>query len=256
MLQNKIILITGASSGIGEACAKLFAAQGGRLIFAARREQRLQSLVQQLQEDYQTESYVMNLDVQDAKAVQTALVDLPIAWRAIDVLVNNAGLSLGLNKLYEDNIDDWQQMIDTNIKGLLYVSRAIIPGMLQRQAGHIINIGSISGREVYSGGTVYCATKHAVRAISQGLKMDLHGTPIRVSEVQPGMVETEFGKVRFHGNQQKADQFYQDIHLLTADDVAQSVLFCAMQPAHVNIREILLTAVDQTTSTMVHRQIR
>ncbi|TET94725.1 MAG: SDR family NAD(P)-dependent oxidoreductase, partial [Candidatus Zixiibacteriota bacterium] len=199
-LDNKIALITGASSGIGAACARKFAEQGVRLILAARRTERLEKLAAELS----VETHLIQLDVRDRKAVEKVIYGLPSEWENIDILVNNAGLSRGLHKLHEGNIDSWEEMIDTNVKGLLYVSRAVIPGMVARGRGHIINIGSIAGHEVYPGGNVYCATKHAVDALSKGMRIDLVDTPIRVSTVDPGLVETEFSQVRFYGDKERA----------------------------------------------------
>ena len=206
-LDNKIALITGASSGIGAACARKFADRGARLILAARRIERLEKLAAELS----VETHLIQLDVRDQKAVEKAISSLPSDWKAIDILVNNAGLSRGLEKLHEGNIDGWEEMIDTNVKGLLYVSRAVIPSMVARGRGHIINIGSIAGHEVYPGGNVYCATKHAVDALSKGMRIDLVDTPIRVSTVDPGLVETEFSQVRFHGDKERAKGVYWDI---------------------------------------------
>ncbi|MBP1769049.1 MAG: Serine 3-dehydrogenase, partial [Candidatus Aminicenantes bacterium] len=196
-LENKMVFITGASSGIGKSCARAFAEQGARLILAARRLERLEDLAVELKRKPGQDILLLSLDVRKQPAVERAVNGLPAEWAAIDVLVNNAGLSRGLDKIHEGKLEDWEEMIDANIKGLLYVSRAVIPGMVKRGRGHIINLGSIAGYEVYPGGNVYCATKFAVRAISKGMRIDLNGTPIRVSEIAPGMVETEFSLVRF-----------------------------------------------------------
>ncbi len=253
LMQNTVVLITGASSGIGAACCKAFAAFGAKIILAARREERLQTLAAALHTEFGIETYVLPLDVCDRNLTQTQLESLPAPWSNIDVLVNNAGLSRGLNKLHEGSIQDWEEMIDTNVKGLLYVTRALVPGMVERQKGHIINIGSIAGHETYPNGNVYCATKAAVRAISEGLKQDLLGTPIRVSSVDPGLVETEFSEVRFRGDTQRAEGVYQNLTPLTPEDVADVVAFCATRPAHVNVSEILLLPTDQSGATLVHR---
>jgi 3-hydroxy acid dehydrogenase / malonic semialdehyde reductase len=252
-LQNKIILITGASSGIGAACAKVFADAGARLILASRRIEKLQQLATTLQLTSQT-SYLVQLDVRDRIAVESAISTLPSQWSDIDILINNAGLSRGLDKLHEGNYSDWEEMIDTNIKGLLYLTRYVVPGMVQRGNGHIVNIGSIAGHQTYPGGNVYCATKAAVKAISEGLKQDLLGTPIRVTSVDPGMVETEFSQVRFHGDTQRAEKVYQGITPLTADDIADTIFFCATRPKHVNINEVILMPVDQSSATLVNRR--
>lgn len=253
-LRDKIVLITGASSGIGLSCARAFAAQGARLILAARRVERLHRLAAELQATCGARAYVIQLDVRDRAAVEGALAALPADWQAIEVLVNNAGLSRGLDKLHEANIQDWEEMIDTNIKGLLYVSRAVIPGMVERQAGHIINLGSVAGREAYPGGNVYCATKAAVRALSQALRMDLLGTPVRVTEVQPGMVETEFSIVRFHGDAERAARVYEGLTPLTPDDIADVIVYCATRPPHVNIAEVLVMPTAQASAILNYRR--
>ena len=248
-----IVLITGASSGIGEACAQVFAQAGARLILAARRLERLTQLRDQLTEKFSSEVLILQLDVCNPAAVATAIESLEPDWQSIDVLINNAGLSRGLDKLYEGNIQDWEEMIDTNVKGLLYMTRAVVPGMVQRGRGHIINLGSIAGHETYPKGNVYCATKAAVRAISEGLKQDLLGTPVRVSSVDPGLVETEFSQVRFHGDTDKATAVYRDTTVLSPADVAEVILFCVTRPAHVNLSEILLMPTAQAGATLVHR---
>ncbi len=253
-LHNKIIFISGASSGIGAACARAFAALGGRLILCARRLTHLEKITANLREKYNCSTHILQLDVTDRDAVAQSIKNLPADWQAIDILINNAGLAAGFATLQEGNIDDWERMIDTNVKGLLYVTRAIIPDMIARDQGHIINIGSIAGSEVYPYGAVYCATKHAVKAINQGLKHDLLGTSIRVSSVDPGMVDTEFSTVRYAGDQQKAAAVYQGLTPLTADDIADAVVYCASRPAHVNIREIVLMTVDQASATRAHRR--
>jgi 3-hydroxy acid dehydrogenase / malonic semialdehyde reductase len=252
-LNNRVALITGASSGIGEACARVFAQAGTRLILAARRIEKLDLLKSQLAQLYGTESVVLQLDVCDRAAVATVLESLPPEWRSIDLLINNAGLSRGLDKLHEGSIQDWEEMIDTNVKGLLYMTRAIVPGMVERGRGHVINLGSIAGHETYPRGNVYCATKAAVRAISEGLKQDLLGTPIRVSSVDPGLVETEFSQVRFHGDTDRAAAVYRNITALSPEDVAEVILFCATRPAHVNLSEILLMPTAQSGATLIHR---
>lgn len=251
-VKDKIVLITGASSGIGAACARVFAAAGARLILAARRYEKLEEFANNLREEYGCETYLISLDVRDLQQV-TIFSHLPESWQNIDVLINNAGLSRGLEKLYEGSIKDWEEMIDTNVKGLLYVTRTVVPGMVKRGAGHVVNIGSIAGRSAYPGGSVYCASKAAVRAISEGLKQDLLGTPIRVTEIEPGLVETEFSLVRFHGDLNRAQKVYQDLTPLTGDDVADVVFFCVTRPAHVNISEVLLVPNDQASAILVHR---
>jgi len=252
-LRNKVVFITGASSGIGRSCARAFAAEGAKILMAARRKDRLAVLQAELKKEFGAASHGFTLDVRDQPAVEKAVAGLPAAWAAIEVLVNNAGLSRGLDKLHEGKRDDWEEMIDTNIKGLLYVSRAVVPGMVARGSGHIINIGSIAGHDVYPGGNVYCATKFAVNAISRGLRMDLTGTPLRVSSVDPGMVETEFSLVRFHGDREKADKVYKGLQPLTPDDIAAAVVFCATRPPHVNISEMIVMPQAQASPLIVHR---
>jgi 3-hydroxy acid dehydrogenase / malonic semialdehyde reductase len=252
-VKDKIVLITGASSGIGEACAYVFAEAGARLILTARRSPRLSALKTQLEQQFNTDIVLLTFDVRDRPSITAALDSLPPEWQAIDILINNAGLSRGLDKLYEGNIQDWEEMIDTNVKGLLYMTRAISPGMVVRGRGHVINLGSIAGHETYPRGNVYCATKAAVRAISEGLKQDLLGTPVRVSSVDPGLVDTEFSQVRFHGDTERAKTVYADMVPLVAQDVAEVILFCATRPAHVNVSEVLVLPTDQSGATLVHR---
>jgi 3-hydroxy acid dehydrogenase / malonic semialdehyde reductase len=256
-LEDKIIFITGASSGIGEACAMIFAATGARLILAARRMERLQTLADKLIDKYNMSPqliHLIQLDVRDRLAVESAISNLPSEWSSIDILINNAGLSRGLDKLHEGNFQDWEEMIDTNIKGLLYLTRYILPGMVERNSGHVVNIGSIAGHQTYPKGNVYCGTKAAVKAITEGLKQDLLGTPIRVTSVDPGMVETEFSQVRFHGDGDRAKKVYQGLTPLTPDDVADVILFSITRPAHVNINEIILMPVDQASATLNYRR--
>ena len=250
---NGTVLITGASSGIGEAAARSFAAAGARLVLAARRTERLERLAAELAEKHGTSSHHVALDVRDAGVVTRILEDLPAEWAEIDVLVNNAGLSRGLEKLHEGSIQDWDEMVDTNVKGLLYVTRAIVPSMVARGRGHVINLGSIAGHEVYPGGAVYCATKFAVAAITRGLRIDLLGTNVRVTSIDPGMVETEFSLVRFHGDSTRAARVYDRVQALTAEDVADAILYAATRPAHVNVDEVLLMATAQASTTLVHR---
>ncbi len=251
-LQDKIILITGASSGIGEACVEVFASSGAKLILAARRSDRLQQLAQQYKE--LADIHLLQLDVSDSEAVKLAISNLPPEWSQIDILINNAGLSRGLSKLQEGNILDWEEMIDTNIKGLLYLTRCVVPGMVSRGRGHVLNLGSIAGHQTYPQGNVYCATKAAVKAISEGLKQDLLGTPVRVSSVDPGMVETEFSQVRFHGDLERAQKVYQGLTPLLPADVADVIFFCVTRPLHVNINEVILMPTDQASATLVNRQ--
>lgn len=253
-IHNKTILVTGASSGIGEACAHAFAKAGARIIVSSRNEEKLSSLKEQLDESYQSTVHILPMDVRSRVEVQKAIASLPLDWQAIDILINNAGLSLGLDKMSEADPDDWDCMIDTNIKGLLYVTHYVLQGMLARNAGHIVNIGSTSAHAVYPGGAVYCATKFAVRAISEGLKMDVHGTPIRVTEIDPGMVQTEFSTVRFKGDCARAAAVYKGFEPLQATDIADVILYALQCPDHVDIRQLILTCTAQTSMTMVHRQ--
>ncbi len=252
-LKNAIALITGASSGIGEACARKFAEAGARLILTARRKERLIELANNIRNDHNTDVHIITLDVRDQKAVETSISALPDAWKAVDILVNNAGLSRGLDKIHEGKLQDWEEMIDTNVKGLLYISRAVIPGMVERGRGTVINIGSIAGREVYPMGNVYCASKFAVDALTKGMRLDLVDTPVRVCTVDPGLVETEFSQVRFRGDAVRAKKAYRGLTPLTADDVADAVFFAASRPPHVQCAEILLLPTDQASPTVVHR---
>jgi 3-hydroxy acid dehydrogenase/malonic semialdehyde reductase len=247
------VLITGASAGIGEACARVFARAGARLILAARRAERLDSLASELSDRHGTEVHTVSLDVRDVGVVTRVLEDLPAEWAAIDVLVNNAGLGRGIDKIHEGDTRDWDEMIDTNLKGLLYVTRAVLPGMRARGRGHVINVGSIAGREPYTGGNVYAATKAAVDALSKGMRMDLLGSKIRVTNVMPGLVETEFSAVRFRGDQERAGKVYQGYTPLSGEDVADVVLFAATRPPHVNIDEVMIKPVEQASTTMVYK---
>jgi NADP-dependent 3-hydroxy acid dehydrogenase YdfG len=253
-LKGKIVFVTGASSGIGAATALAFAAEGVRLLLAARRMEKLAAVADAAIERGAESVYTFSLDVRDRKAVEQAIAKLSSEWAAIDVLVNNAGLSRGLEKLYQGSIDDWEEMLDTNVKGLLYVTRAVVPGMVERGRGHVVNLGSTAGEMTYPGGAVYCATKAAERAINDGLRIDLLGTPIRVTTVDPGMVETEFSVVRFHGDTERASNFYKGIKPLTPEDVADAIVWAASRPAHVNIARIMLTPVQQANSLLVHRE--
>ncbi|HET7274658.1 MAG TPA: SDR family oxidoreductase [Longimicrobiaceae bacterium] len=249
----EIVLITGASAGIGKACAHAFAGAGARLILVARRQDRLEDLAEQLYVEHAAESHLLVLDVRDAGIVTQVLSQLPDEWSAVDVLVNNAGLGRGLEKLQEGDLTDWNEMIDTNVKGLLYVTRALVPAMVERGRGHVINVGSTAGHEVYPGGAVYCATKHAVGAITRGLRLDLFGTPVRVSSVDPGLVETEFSIVRFRGDEERAGQVYKGYQPLRPEDVADAILYAATRPHHINIDEIIIKPTAQASSTMVDR---
>ncbi len=252
-IKNKIVFVTGASSGIGESCARIFAGNGAKLLLCARRMDRLKKIALQLKTEYGIETHIFQLDVRDKEKVDKALDKIPAEWKKIDILINNAGLARGLSKLHEGSIKDWEEMIDTNIKGLLYISRKIIPGMVDRKRGDIINIGSLAGHEVYPGGAVYCATKHAVDALTRGLRMDLVGTPLRVCTVDPGLVDTEFSMVRFHGDGERADNVYQGLRPLTGDDIAETVFYCASRPAHIQIAQVIIIPTAQRSVTVVHR---
>jgi len=253
-MKEKVVLITGASSGIGRASAKQFAAAGARLLLCARRHDVLKGLAKELVEAFGIEVHTFCLDVRYATNVTAALDALPTKWKNIDVLVNNAGLAAGLAPLQEGLLDDWESMIDTNIKGLLYVTRAILPQMVKKNSGHVINIGSIAGHEVYPNGAVYCATKQAVNVLTRGMRMDLYGTKVRVSTIDPGAVETHFSEVRFKGDVARAAAVYQGMTPLTPEDVAEAILYCATRPAHVNISEIIMMPTDQASATMVFRE--
>lgn len=255
-LTGKTVLVTGASSGIGRACSEAFAREGCRLLLVARRLDRLESLARGLRADFGAEVEVGRLDVRDRLAVEAWLESLPSGWDRVDVLVNNAGLARGLSTVWAGDVDDWDEMIDTNVKGLLWVTRVVLRGMVQRGSGHVVNIGSIAGHETYPGGNVYCATKHAVTAIGRSMGIDVLGTGVRVSSVDPGMVETEFSTVRFHGDSDRADSVYDGLQPLTGGDVADAVLYCATRPPHANVREMILMPTAQAAAVHVHRESR
>lgn len=251
-LTGKIILITGASSGIGQACARLFAEHGAKLILCARRQERLDNLAKELKAKHNTESLPILMDVQDKSGVEKTFNTLPADWQSIDILINNAGLALSSDPIQQGSFDNWDTMIDTNLKGLLYVSRCVLPGMLARSHGHIINIGSIAGHECYPNGNVYCATKHAVRALSKSMRLDLLGSPIRVTEISPGAVETEFSTVRW-GDKDKAKAFYQEFNPLFAEDIADAAYYCATRPLHVDIAEMTIMPTSQAGAASIYR---
>jgi 3-hydroxy acid dehydrogenase/malonic semialdehyde reductase len=252
-LTGTLVCITGASSGIGSACAEAFAREGCRLLLSARRIERVDALAETLRRTHGVDVHTHRLDVRNQGEVENTVRALPASWQEIDILVNNAGLARGFTSVQEGSLTDWEEMIDTNIKGLLYVTRAVLPGMVRRKRGHVINIGSIAGHQVYPNGNVYCATKFAVGALTQGLKMDLLGTGVRVASVSPGMVETEFSLVRFHGNSERAAQTYARTRPLSAEDVAETVLFVASRPPHVDISEVLIMPTDQASVYHLHR---
>ena len=253
-LQDKTVFVTGATAGIGRSCVRAFAREGARVLFCGRRADRLDSLAGEVSAEFGVPVRFFTLDVRDRAAVDAAIAALPPDWAAVDVLVNNAGLSRGLDKLQEGKSADWEEMIDTNVKGLLYVSRAVLPGMIARGKGHVINIGSIAGREVYPAGNVYCATKFAVGALTKGMRLDLNGTGVRVSTVDPGLTKTEFSVVRFHGDAERAGKTYQGYTPLEPEDIADAVIYCATRPPHVDVAEMLVLPTDQASTTLVHRK--
>ena len=250
---NKTVLITGATSGIGAACARKFAGAGYRVIMTARRAEQLAVMAGDLQKEFGVEVLPLCFDVRDLDAVKRALDSIPAAWRDIDVLINNAGLALGLEPEYAGDFTDWETMIDTNVKGLLYMTRLVVPGMVDRLKGHIINIGSVAGDAAYAGGAVYCATKAAVKVLSDGLRIDLAHTPVRVTNLKPGLVETNFSNVRFHGDTDRASNVYKGIQPLTGDDIADVALYAAQAPAHVQIAEVLILATHQASGSVIYR---
>ena len=251
-MKAKIVFITGASSGIGEGCARKFAKEGWNLILNARTVSKLEELKAELEKEYGIQVCVLPFDVRDRKLAAASLESLE--WKAIDVLVNNAGLVIGVDKEFEGSLDEWDIMIDTNIRGLLAMTRLVVPGMVERGCGHIINIGSIAGDAAYPGGSVYCATKAAVKALSDGLRIDLVDTPLRVTNIKPGMVETNFTVVRYRGDKQAADNFYKGIRPLTGDDIAETVYYAASAPAHIQIAEVLLMPTYQATGTISYKK--
>lgn len=250
---KKTAFITGATSGIGEACARKFAEGGYRLIITGRNAEKTEALKTAL-EATGTEVRSLVFDVRDAAAAKAAVESLDEDWATPDVLINNAGLALGLEKEYEGDMADWDTMIDTNIKGLLTMTRLIVPGMVARNAGHIINIGSVAGDAAYAGGNVYCATKAAVKTITDGLRIDVAETALRVTNIKPGLVETNFSRVRFHGDNERADKVYQGIQPLTGDDIADVAFYVASAPAHVQIAEVLVLATHQASGSIIHRE--
>lgn len=252
-LHNKTVLITGASSGFGSAMAKAFAREGARLINIARRKDRLAELEKEICSKYSVDIISLAVDVSDFQKIKKSLADLPKNFAVPAVVINNAGLVKGLNNVWETPEDDWNEMIDINIKGLLNVSSQLIPRMIKANAGHIINVGSISGHDTYPGGGIYCATKYAVRALTDSLRKELVATPIRVSMISPGMAQTEFSLVRYGGDKGKADAVYNDIQALSAEDVAEIAVFMATRPTHVNIADVIVYPTNQASVSMVHR---
>jgi NADP-dependent 3-hydroxy acid dehydrogenase YdfG len=249
-----IAFITGATAGIGKATATLFAKNGYDIIITGRRKDRLTSFSEELQSNYKVKVLTLNFDVRNLKEVETAIQSIPENWKKINVLVNNAGLAAGLGPIQEGSIADWEQMIDTNLKGLLYVTRNIAPTMIANGFGHIINIGSIAGKEVYANGNIYCATKHAVDALNKAMRIDLLPHQIKVTAINPGMVETEFSLIRFKGDEQRAKKTYEGINPLSAEDIADTIYWVASRPAHVNINDIIITPTAQANTTNTIRK--
>lgn len=254
-MKNKIVFISGANSGIGKACAEKFAEKGAKLILCSRDVEKLIKAADAINKKYDTEILTYQLDVRDREKVETVISELPKKWQKIDILINNAGGALGLEKFQDGSIADWDEMIDSNVKGLLYLSRNIVPLMIKNKKGHVINIGSIAGVAAYPNGAVYCGVKAAVRLISDGLRMDTVDTPVRVTNVQPGMVETNFSVVRFHGDRERAKKVYQGLKALTAEDIAGIVFFSASLPEHVQICEVTVTPNSQASATVVHKKL-
>lgn len=252
-MSKGIVMVTGATSGIGEACARKFASDGYDVIITARNKEKLSSIAKTL-EALDAKVLQLSFDVRDREAAKKAVESLPAEWQKIDVLINNAGLARGLEPEYEGSFDDWDQMIDTNIKGLLTMTRLIVPGMVSRNHGHVINMGSVAGDAAYAGGNVYCATKSAVKAITDGLRIDVAHTAVRVTNIKPGLVETNFSNVRFHGDTGRAANVYQGIKPLTGDDIADVALYAANAPAHVQIAEVLVLATHQANGSIIHRE--
>jgi len=253
-LKGQTILVTGASAGIGAATALEFARHGARLLLCARRVERLREMEPRLLAAGAAEVFSFQLDVRDRDEVEGTLNTLPDSWGDIDILVNNAGLSRGLSKLWEDDVENWEEMIDTNVKGLLYVTRVVVPKMVKRGSGHVIGLGSVAGHMTYANGAVYCATKAAEKSISEGLKLDLMGTAVRVTSVDAGMVESEFSVVRFRGDRQRAEKVYRNITPLQPEDVADAIVWAATRPAHVNVHTIVVTTIDQGNSVTFNRR--
>lgn len=253
-MTGRSVLVTGASSGIGRACAEAFAERGASLLLVARRKERLDALADELRGPCAVDVATWTLDVRDRPAVERWAEEASASLASLDVLVNNAGLSRGLEPIHEGDPDDWDEMIDANVKGLLSVSRAVLPHVVRRGSGHVVNVGSVAGRWVYPNGAVYCASKHAVRAINEGMRLDLNGTGVRVSTVDPGLVETEFSEVRFHGDSERAKAVYEGLTPLSARDVAEVICWIVEQPAHVNVAEVVLLPTDQASPTITHRR--
>lgn len=253
-MDKKIVFITGASSGIGEGCSRKFADNGYKVIINGRNIEKLTAVRNALETEYNAEVYMLPFDVRDRQAAVSAIESMPEDWKNIDILINNAGLVIGLDKEYEGNLDEWDIMIDTNIRALIAMTRIIVPGMVERGRGHVINIGSIAGDYAYPGGSVYCACKAAVKALSDGLRIDLVDTPVRVTNIKPGLVETNFSVIRFRGDKDKADNVYKGIKPLNGDDVAEVVYFAASVSEHIQVAEVLVMPTNQATGTIVYRK--
>ena len=253
-LKNKIVFITGATAGIGKASARAFAKEGAKLILTARRENVLNEVAVELKEEFNAEVYTAKLDVTKVEEVKNIIDSLPEEWTKIDILVNNAGLAKGFGHIYADDTQNWEEMIDTNLKGAMYVIRHIVPGMIERGGGHVINLGSTAGHMSYANGGVYCATKFGMRAISDALRIELLDKNIRVSSVDPGAVETEFSNTRFGGDKERAKKVYEGTTPLNGDDIAEAIIFCATRPPHANINEIIITPSVQSNSFFIHRK--
>jgi 3-hydroxy acid dehydrogenase / malonic semialdehyde reductase len=254
-MNTKTVLITGATSGIGMACAYQFGANGHRIILTGRRIDRLEKIKSDIENKFSTEVYILPFDIRDNHQVTNAIESLPIEWNSIDILINNAGLAVGLNKIQDGELDDWERMIDTNIKGLLYITRAIAPQMTSRKSGHIINIGSIAGKETYPFGNVYCASKHAVDSLTKAMRIDMVEFGIKVTQIAPGAVETEFSNVRFKGDSVRADKVYDGFEPLMPEDIADAVFYCACLPDHVNINDLVIMPTSQASAGLIHKVV-
>ncbi len=250
---NKITLITGATSGIGKSCATIFAKNNHNLILAGRRKDRLDLISKELETKYGIKVLTLSFDIRNKEAVAKAIESIPEKWKKIDILINNAGLAVGLSTIQEGEIDDWERMIDTNVKGLLYISRAVLPLLVKQNSGHVINIGSIAGKEVYPNGNVYCATKHAVDALSKAMRIDMVKHGIKVTQIAPGAIKTEFSIVRFKGDQEKSDSVYNGYQPLMPDDVANVIYYTTTLPAHVNINDLVLMPTSQASATVYNK---
>jgi NADP-dependent 3-hydroxy acid dehydrogenase YdfG len=253
-IKNKIVFITGASAGIGKATAYAFANEGAKLILSARRIDKVKQVAEDIAGKYNVEVYTLRLDVRNNAEVEETINLLPGRWRNIDILVNNAGLAKGVDKIHQADVNDWDEMIDTNIKGVLYVTRQILPGMVERNSGHIINLGSTAGHLAYPGAGVYCATKFSVRAISDTIRIETADTNVRITSIDPGAVETEFSNVRFNGDLDRARKIYEGFEPLKAEDIAETIIFCATRPEHSNINEIIITSTSQANSLVISRK--